>query len=467
MVFSSSIFLFLFLPLVLAGNYILKIEYRNVFLLVASLVFYAWGEPKFVIIIIVSILINYLFALLIEYSRKSLYICKISLVLSIVSNIGLLFYYKYFDFIVSSINAIGHFTIPLKNILLPIGISFFTFQGLSYVIDVYRNVVSAQKNPIKLGLFISFFPQLIAGPIVRYSDVYKQIDHRTCDIEMFTKGIRRFVIGLGKKVIIANTLGAIADNIFNLPPYQNSALTSWVGVICYAFQIYFDFSGYSDMAIGLARFFGFEFMENFNYPYISKSVTEFWRRWHISLSTWFRDYLYIPLGGNRKGNVYFNLLIVFLATGLWHGAAWNFIVWGLWHGLFLIIERTIKNSKRFNIKIPSLIKWIYTMLVVIIGWVLFRSPDLDYAINYLKIMFGLTQPYSIGYSVLFYLTPMTITMLAIAGISSLPVIRYMENKFKSISLQYIIQNVLTIILFLISILFIATSTYNPFIYFRF
>ena len=472
MVFSSSIFLFCFLPLVLLIYYLLKVEYRNLFLLCASLFFYAWGEPRFVFVIILSILINYIFGLAIYFCQQKygLIVNRIVLLLAVVANCGLLFYFKYYDFFISSIDSVAGLSVPLKHIILPIGISFFTFQGLSYVIDVYLKKVDVQKNLLKLALFKAFFPQLIAGPIVRYVDVHQQIDERICSVDKFAYGVRRFVMGLGKKVIIANTLGAVADSIFGLPYYQSSVASAWVGIICYTFQIYFDFSGYSDMAIGLAGMFGFHFKENFNSPYISKSITEFWRRWHISLSSWFRDYLYIPLGGNRSGNVYANLLIVFMVTGLWHGAAWNFVIWGLWHGLFLIIERVLKKSN-LNIKVPKVIIWAYTMLVVVIGWVLFRSPDLGYAVNYLKIMFGIIKPHDVGFSVWYYLNPMVITMLIFACIVSMPISKYIKENVgaykEHTGFSLFIQNAYAAVLLIISIIFVSTSTYNPFIYFRF
>ncbi|WP_256702537.1 MBOAT family protein [Paenibacillus sp. P32E] len=327
-----------------------------------------------------------------------------------------------------------------------------------------------QKNLLKFALFKAFFPQLIAGPIVRYVDVHDQIDNRVSTVDDFAYGIRRFVMGLGKKVIIANTLGQVADNIFSLPYYQNSMATAWVGAICYSLQIYFDFSGYSDMAIGLARMFGFKFKENFDFPYVSKSITEFWRRWHISLSSWFRDYLYIPLGGNRRGNVYVNLTIVFIVTGLWHGAAWNFVIWGLWHGFFNILERILKRIK-LNIVVPAVLRWLYTIIVVIIGWVLFRSPELSYATDYLKIMFGLARSYDVGFSAWYYLDPMVLTVLIIGCIASLPLSKYIQEnvgKYEEHNgLSLFIQNGYVLVLLIICIMFLATSTYNPFIYFRF
>ncbi|MEK8209678.1 MBOAT family protein [Paenibacillus sp. FSL L8-0696] len=472
MVFSSSVFLFCFLPLLLLVYYLVKIEYRNFLLLLASLFFYAWGEPKFVFVIILSIIINYVFGFLIDISQNKFNasISKVIMLLGVVVNCALLFYYKYFDFFISSTNNILGLDLPLKHIVLPIGISFFTFQGLSYVIDVYWNKVDVQRNFLKFALFKAFFPQLIAGPIVRYVDVHDQIDNRITTVDDFAYGIRRFVMGLGKKVIIANTLGQVADDIFALSPHQNTLATAWIGAICYAFQIYFDFSGYSDMAIGLARMFGFKFKENFNFPYISKSVTEFWRRWHISLSSWFKDYLYIPLGGNRRGNVYINLLVVFMVTGLWHGAAWNFIIWGLWHGLFLIVERVIKK-RNYKITIPKIISWFYTSLVVLIGWVLFRATNLTEALDYLKVMFGIGRSFDVGFSVGYYLNPLVITVLFLACIASIPVSKYIRENIGEYEehtvFSMLIQNIYIVILLILCMMFLATSTYNPFIYFRF
>ena len=471
MVFSSAIFLFCFLPLVLAGYYLLKIEYRNAFLLFASLFFYGWGEPKFVYVIILSIFINFLFGFLISYCQghQNDSYAKWALGVGVAANCGLLFYFKYYDFFITSVDGVFGLTLPLKHIVLPIGISFFTFQGLSYVADVYAKKVEVQKNLLKFALYKALFPQLIAGPIVRYVDVHDQIDERVCSLEKFAEGARRFIIGLGKKVIIANTMGAIADGVFGLPYQQNSQATAWVGIVCYAFQIYFDFSGYSDMAIGLAKMFGFDFKENFNYPYIAKSITDFWRRWHMSLSTWFRDYLYIPLGGNRTGNVYAHLFVVFALTGLWHGAAWNFVVWGLWHGGFLILERIGKKMKP-DFAVPSGIARIYTWLVVLLGWVFFRAPDLGYALNFIGIMFGLVKPYDIGFSVWYYLDSMALLMLFAACVGSCPIYRNIANNLASMAAtrrDLSLHGAYLTIVLLISIMFVSTSTYNPFIYFRF
>ncbi|WP_105177323.1 MBOAT family O-acyltransferase [Clostridium cagae] len=471
MVFSSIIFLFLFLPLVLAGYYLLKFEYRNVFLIIVSFIFYAFAKPKFIFILLASIIINYIMGLCISYAQKHLNIIfnRIFLIITVILNLGLLFYFKYMNFFISSVNGLFNTNICLMNIVLPLGISFFIFQGMSYTLDLYMGKVKVQKNFINIVLYMSFFPKLAQGPITRYRDINKQIDSRECNIDKFYNGVTRFIIGLAKKVIIADQLGYVVDQIFSKSPTENSIAIAWVGAICYTIQIYFDFSGYSDMAIGLGKMFGFEFMENFNYPYISKSLTEFWRRWHISLSTWFRDYLYIPLGGNRSGNMYFNLFIVFLVTGIWHGASWNFIIWGLWHGLFLIIEKVLK-VKNLEIKSPKCIKHLYTILIVILGWVLFRAPSLEYAINYIGIMFGIVTVKNIGFTVFWYLTPKIITIIIIATIASIPLkeifkIRY--NVIKGTYLEFISKNLYLIFIFFISIMCVMTSTYNSFIYFKF
>lgn len=324
MVFSSTLFLFCFLPITLLVYYLVQDKYKNYWLLLVSLLFFGWSQPNYLWIIVLSIGINYIGALIVDYMSK---FKKPLLILTIMANVLLLFYFKYFNFVLESINKIFDFNFEVLDIVLPIGISFFTFQGMSYVIDVYRKEVLVQKNILKLGLYIVLFPQLIAGPIVRYKDIAAEIDNRKTTLEDFSYGIERFVIGLGKKAIIANTMAVTADAIWNNGALNNSWITAWVGSISYTLQIYFDFSGYSDMAIGLGRMFGFHFNENFNLPYISQSISEFWRRWHISLSSWFKDYVYIPLGGNRK-NVYLNLSIVFLLTGIWHGAAWHYVLWG-------------------------------------------------------------------------------------------------------------------------------------------
>lgn len=466
MVFSSIIFIFIFLPIVLAIYFLIGKKSKNYVLLIASLLFYAWGGINYLKILIASIVINYIFGLLIDKYKNNIEIKKIILTLGIVLNLGLLFYYKYYDFFIENINTVFNTDLTLKYIVLPIGISFFTFQGMSYIIDIYRNDGKVNKNIFSVALYISFFPQLVAGPIIKYKTIDEEIRNRKESIDKFSYGINRFVVGLAKKVIIADILGGMADNIFNLYYSGIDTPTAWIGAICYTFQIYYDFSGYSDMAIGLGYMFGFKFMENFNYPYISKSITEFWRRWHISLSTWFKEYLYIPLGGNRKGNVYFNLFVVFLVTGIWHGAAWTFILWGLWHGLFILIERASRNKEWYT-KIPSLIKYIVTMLIVVIGWVLFRADDLNQAIGYIGTMFGLVNAKEITFQYAYFINKKFLFWIFISSIGSLPFISNKIKKYKGNSKFEIISTVVVLALFIISIIFIVNSTYSPFIYFQF
>lgn len=471
MVFSSGIFLFIYLPTVLLIYYLLDKRFQNVFLTLASLFFYAWGEPRYVMIMLMSIVINYLMGLLIngvkERGRGTI-VRRVVLLLTIVLNLGFLFYFKYLNFFFLTINSVFSSNIGLKEIALPIGISFFTFQGMSYTLDLYMGKVEVQKNPLNIALYISLFPQLIAGPIVRYKDINDQISDRVVNIDKFAEGIMRFIIGLSKKVIIANQLGLIADEIFGVLPSQNLMSTAWLGVICYTFQIYFDFSGYSDMAIGLGKMFGFDFLENFNYPYISKSITEFWRRWHISLSTWFRDYVYIPLGGNRRGNVYINTFVVFMITGLWHGASWNFVLWGFWHGMFLIIEKAMKK-KGIVWNTPSIFKWCYCMFIVLIGWVLFRCETLTLAVEYIGVMFGMRRISNIGFAFGWYFSPKIFLILVIAVLASIPWNEMISMKkiINSDTGRLIIKYSCGIVLLLISIILIMASSYNPFIYFRF
>ncbi len=421
-----------------------------------------------------SIIINYTFGLIIHFAEetnKDKIIKRIILIAGVLANLGLLLYFKYLDFSIGIVNQLFPVNFHLQNIVLPIGISFFTFQGMTYIIDLYWCKVPVQRNPLKIALYISLFPQLIAGPIVRYQDVNEQIDSRIINVAKFSEGIKRFVLGLGKKTIIANSVALIADNIFNTPYNENTIATAWVGVLCYALQIYFDFSGYSDMAIGLGKMFGFDFLENFNYPYISKSITEFWRRWHISLSTFFKDYVYIPLGGNRKGNVYVNLVIVFFLTGLWHGASLNFIIWGLWHGVFMLLERVATKSTKIKIKIPHLIQRIYTLLIIAIGWVFFRADSLHYAVGYLRIMFGIEKPQNIGVTTMYYLDAFAIMMIVIGIIAASGMVSHWINVKEKIWSDKLVFNGAKIIyisiVMLICVLFVMTSTYNPFIYFRF
>lgn len=467
MLFSTMTFIFMFLPIVLALYLITKKELHNPILLAASIIFYAWGEPKYLAIMLLTILINWLGAIGVDKYKNHK---KLILILTIISNLGFLIYFKYFNFLIENWNSIFHSHITPLNIVMPIGISFYTFQALSYVVDVYRGDCKVQKDIYKLALYICLFPQLIAGPIVKYHDIAEQIDSREVNFEKVNLGVKRFIIGLSKKMLIANTMGAIADKIFTQNPDTFSPLIAWIGSFAYTFQLYFDFSGYSDMAIGLGLIFGFKFLENFNYPYISKSITEFWRRWHISLSTWFKEYVYIPLGGNRNGQfkTLRNLGIVFLLTGIWHGAAWNFIVWGIWHGFFIIFEKTI-NIKEFEQKYNQ--KWVqctqhlYCILAFLIGWVLFRAETLTYALIYIKNMFGLIKIDNTGYSIGYYINTFEIIIFICAILCSTPLFSKILGVKNKVGKVFI--NIWLLILFILSSATIASSTYNPFIYFRF
>lgn len=470
MIFSSTLFLFMFLPITLLGYYIVKDNYRNYWLLIVSLVFFAWSQPNYLWIILLNILVNYVCAMLLERFE---HYKTLVLIIAVIINLGLLFYFKYFDFTIESMNHILGSDFSLRDIVLPIGISFFTFQGMSYVIDVYRRDVPAQKNIFKVALYIVLFPQLIAGPIVRYKDVEKEISCRSCTLDDFSSGIERFIIGIGKKAIIANTMASTADAIWANGATNNAWMIAWLGSIAYTLQIYFDFSGYSDMAIGLGRMFGFHFNENFNLPYVSKNISEFWRRWHISLSSWFRDYVYIPLGGNRR-RVYLNLSIVFLLTGIWHGASWHFIVWGIWNGFFVLAERWIRNRKKDKNTESSIAKTIlskiYALLVINFGWVIFRAPNMHDAAGYVATMLGVIRSGNSGFNLFWYLDKWTITImiLAILIASSLPTrigkaLEGMIPEKLCICTKYI--GMLGILYF--AMIRIVSGTYNPFIYFQF
>lgn len=473
MVFSSTLFIFLFLPLTLAGYYLFRVEFRNYWLLFMSLIFFGWSQPKYLIIIILNIFINYCGAIIIGNFNL---LKKITLVGVVVANLAILFYYKYFDFAIETVNSCFNSSFALKNIVLPIGISFFTFQGLSYVVDVYRGDAGAQRNPFKVALYITLFPQLIAGPIVRYKDVANEIDNRKFSVDDFSGGVSRFIIGLGKKVLVANTMASLVDSVWNSGANANGVAVAWVASIAYTLQIYFDFSGYSDMAIGLGRMFGFHFSENFNLPYISQSITEFWRRWHISLSSWFRDYVYIPLGGNRK-RVYLNLAIVFVLTGIWHGASWHFLVWGIWNGIFIILERFIKARQATNTKAKiekskpnSIIKKLYTLFIINIGWILFRAPETDLAFKFIMSMFGNVDYSKVGYALSWYLDKWTVLMmfLGILFASELPsrMAGCIKSRISSTCYTFI-KYIALLMLFYICIMRIVSGTYNPFIYYQF
>lgn len=468
MVFSSTVFLFIFLPAVLIINFLLRHDYRNIFLLVVSLFFYAWGEGILVLLMIVSTCVNYLAGLGISYFKNRVLV-KATLGLAITINLLFLIYYKYLNFIFDTFPFLSSlFAVNTSSIILPIGISFYTFHAISYLVDIYRKGLPGQKNFFDLGLYIAFFPQLVAGPIVRYSDIVDQLKHRTTDFNLFFEGAIRFIRGLGKKIIIANTLGLFADRVFDTPIKEIPTSISWIGIVCYTLQIYYDFSGYSDMAIGLAKMFGFHFKENFNHPYIAKSIQDFWRRWHISLSTWFRDYLYISLGGNQKGiyRTYVNLVIVFFVTGLWHGASWNFIIWGLFHGLFLVLERS--NIIKLD-KFPVPLKHFYVTMVVMIGWVFFRAETLRDASRYLRVMAGIIS--GDNYSALISANYYTVVVFLLGILFCMPIritwSTYIEKLTRAQNFFLIGKCVFYFSLLLWCISELATSSYNPFIYFRF
>jgi alginate O-acetyltransferase complex protein AlgI len=468
MLFPSPVFLFLFLPFVLAAYYLLPKRFQNILLLLASLFFYAWGEGIYLIVLLLIILLNYSLALLIPKSR-------FWLITAIITNLLFIIYFKYLVFFLIIITKpLGSFglNIPIDlKIHMPLGISFIVFHAISYVIDVYRKKIKAEKNILNFALYMCLFPHLIAGPIVRYADIGTQIKKRKTDITMFSEGVRRFIIGLGKKMIIANNMAYIADKIFAIFPQYLSSDILWLGLLAYTFQIYFDFSGYSDMAIGLAKMFGFNFAENFNYPYISKSIQEFWRRWHMTLSSWFRDYLYIPLGGNRKGIIWtnVNILIVFLLTGLWHGASWHYVFWGFYYGVFLIIENLF--LRKVLGKIWSPFAHFYTLIVVIIGWLFFRVESLSYGLYLLKVLFGMEGPKNPTYNIWMFLNTQIILTFIIAILIATPIFNWFANKylktnFNNWFVQYIRLSFLVLI-FLYSIMQLSSDTYNPFIYFRF
>lgn len=466
MVFSSTIFLCVYLPLVLLGYYICPKKGRNLFLLIVSLVFYAWGEPKYVFLMIFSILVNYIFGRLMDKHRENKKRLKLMLVLSVVIDIGLLSVFKYTDFIITNVNAIFGANFDLLNIALPIGISFYTFQAMSYTIDVYRNDVRVQKNLIDFGMYITMFPQLIAGPIVRYADVQDQLADRSVTTADFSEGVMRFVVGLGKKVLLANQMGAVWSDIYALGG-DVSALMAWTGAIAYTFQIYFDFSGYSDMAIGLGRMFGFKFPENFRYPYQSVSITDFWRRWHITLSTWFKEYLYIPLGGNRRGlaRQALNLLIVWSLTGFWHGAGWNFVMWGLYYFVILFIEKLFL-LKALD-KLPKFFRHVYALLLIIIGWVIFASDDVSVLLPYLGSMFGANGAVG-GMDVYTLLTKAVLLIICCIASTELPKKLFLSAAgAMNEKAAFTLKSVLTIALLALSMILLIGDSYNPFLYFRF
>lgn len=467
MLFSSQVFLYFFLPITLIVYYLSPKKFRNFILLIASLIFYAWGEPVYILIMLFSTVFDYINGLLIDkFQKKNQHkYAKIVLIISVVGNLAILGFFKYSDFLISNINSLFNLNISLLAIALPIGISFYTFQTMSYTIDVYEQNVKAQKNFISFATYVTLFPQLIAGPIVKYRDVSESLENRKENISDFSEGIKCFIIGLFKKVMIANNVGFIWESIHSLPYSEISLSLAWIGAICYSLQIYYDFSAYSDMAIGLGKMFGFHFLENFNYPYIAKSITDFWRRWHISLSSWFKEYVYIPLGGSRKtiARTVINLLIVWFLTGLWHGASWNFVVWGLYFGVLLIIEKFV--LKKVLDKMPSFIRHLYTLFFVIISWVIFACPTLEDGLNYISIMFNFNNEI-ISPSVS-YLISTHFVLFIIAIIGCTPIFEKIKEKLKNNKIFMIIEIIICLVLFFISLSFLVGSTYNPFLYFRF
>lgn len=473
MVFSSLVFLFVFLPLTLMLYYLVPRGGRNLILLVVSLIFYAWGEPIYIVLMLFSTIVDFIHGLLVEKYQDQPKKAKRVVLSSVCINLGLLIFFKYSSFIVANINAIFGTGFVVPDIALPIGISFYTFQTMSYTIDIFRKDAPAQRNIISLGAYVTMFPQLIAGPIVRYQTVARQLTNRVETQGKFAEGVRRFIIGLGKKVLFANNIGMVWDSIVATDVNQLTVLTSWIGILAFGLQIYFDFSGYSDMAIGLGKMFGFDLLENFNYPYISQSITEFWRRWHISLGTWFRDYVYIPLGGNRKGKyrTYLNVFVVWFLTGLWHGASWNFVLWGLYFGVIISIEKAflMKWLNRF----PAFVRHIYTLFLLLIGWGLFAFNNFSHLIAYFKIMFGMNGDGIYNQTTFYYLSSnaMTFIILIIASTPIMKTVYQRLNVFMNSNLKSIFEMILLPMVYLtiliLSTAYLVDSSYNPFLYFRF
>lgn len=464
MVFSSLVFMFAYLPITLLAYYLVPRQGRNIFLFIVNLIFYGWGEPKLVLLMVFNIFFNYIGGWLVDKYRADAKKKKLFLILTCVLDIGILAVFKYTGMITETLNMLPFLNIPELQVSLPIGISFYTFQTMSYVIDVYRDDAPVSKNFINFGTYVALFPQLIAGPIVRYRDVAEQLVNRRETLEMFTRGVKLFMVGLAKKVIIANTMGTLTTNIFATTD-ENGVVGTWVGMIAYTFQIYFDFSGYSDMACGLGNMMGFEFLKNFNYPYIAKSITDFWRRWHISLSTWFKEYVYIPLGGNRKGvkRQILNLLIVWGLTGLWHGAAYNFVLWGLYYGLLLILEKFV--LKKFLDRLPSFVQHIYTLFIIIIGWGLFYFTDVGQLGEFMVDLFNFGN--GICGDQAFNLIMSNLPMLIIAAVASTPLATMLYTRFEHTRFMWIPETLYCMGVLAVSTASLVNQSYNPFLYFRF
>ena len=465
MLFSSMIFLWAFLPTVLILYWMApSIRLKNIVLLVASLIFYAWGEPIYIFLMLFVVLINYVTALL------SVRFGRVALIIGVTGNLMILGYFKYFNFLIGIVNSILRAEkIAPKEIVLPLGISFFTFQAMSYAIDVYRGNVKPCYNFFNVLLYVSLFPQLVAGPIVRYSEVAEEITNRVIDRDEVAYGIKRFCYGLGKKVILSNILAEYADIVFNAENGTFSGAVLWLGTLLYTLQIYYDFSGYSDIALGLCSIFGFTFKENFNYPYLSLSISEFWRRWHISLGTWFREYVYIPLGGNRRGNVYVHLLLVFILTGLWHGTGLQYLAWGLVHGLLILLERRLSNTLLYK-RIPSLVKWLFTIIFVFFTWILFMSKDLTTALSTYQSMVVPMTTATVNFTWRYYLSNRILLFLVIAIAGHLFGVEKLKNKILLLletDTGMVLKRLALILLFVVDILYVVNSTYSPFIYFQF
>ncbi len=472
MVFSSATFLIVFLPLTMVLYYLVGVKLtkstavKNFILLVASLVFYAWGEPVYIILMLLSIFFNFIVGKDMEQERRRNHKKRLKslFVFAILFNIFVLGFFKYANLFIGTFAGITGLAVRPLNLPLPVGISFYTFQIMSYIIDLYKGNIKAQKKLFVFALYVSLFPQLIAGPIVKYKDIQDQLMNRKETWLSYSRGLNRFIFGLSKKLILANTLGSIYAQVQQAGVDNMSVLTAWTGIICYTLQIYFDFSGYSDMAIGLGGVFGFEFCENFDYPYIATSITDFWRRWHMSLSSWFKEYVYIPLGGNRckVPRVIFNLLVVWLLTGFWHGAAWNFVLWGLYYGILLILEKYILDN--LLKKIPSFFRWLGTMVCVMVGWVFFSAPSIGEAFAYIGAMFGRAASFADSFGS--FLLSTNFALLIIGGVCALPVYKAMSSRMKPKNRSRLILAA-TPLLFVLCIIFMISETYNPFLYFRF
>ncbi len=471
MVFSSLLFLFRYLPIVLLLYFICPKKLRNALLFVVSLIFYAWGEPVYVVLMLFSTIVDYTHGIMVAYFKNigNMKAARKVVASSMIINLALLGYFKYSDFFIGTVNSLFGASIPLLEVGLPIGISFYTFQTMSYTIDVYRGDAEVQPNIISFGAYVALFPQLIAGPIVAYKTVAEQLNVREENFDSFGYGVKRFVTGLGKKVLLANSAGMLWDTVLAEELSKLPVLTAWIGILAYTFQIYFDFSGYSDMAIGLGQMLGFRFLENFDYPYMSKSITEFWRRWHISLGSWFRDYVYIPLGGNRKGPAkqIRNICVVWLLTGLWHGASWNFVMWGVYFGIILIIEKLFLLNKLK--KAPAFVGHIYTMLLVIVSWVIFAIEDMGRIGQYLGAMFGAGG--ALFDSTSLYLLATNAILLVILAVASTTIPKTLAGKVMDRlgdkPAAAVVQNAAFVGIIVVSVSYLVAATYNPFLYFRF